>query len=55
MRLMNARTEMLDRQRKIHRIQIVEIMAAKQEAGDGNRACKQQEVQPVPGDHAVTD
>jgi hypothetical protein len=52
MRLVNARIETLHRQRKIHRIQIVEGMTPKHEAGDGNRARQKNEGQLLPVDHA---
>ena len=47
-RLMDARIETLHRQRKIDGIQVVEIMAAKNEASDGNRARQKHEEQLLP-------
>jgi hypothetical protein len=52
MRLVNARIKTLHRKREIHRIQIVEVMTPKHEAGDGNRARQKNEGQLLPVDHA---
>jgi hypothetical protein len=40
MGLMDARIKALHRQREVHRIQVVKVMAPKCEAADGNRACQ---------------
>lgn len=51
MRLVNPRIKMLHPQREIHRIQVVEIMAPKHEARDGNRARQKHERQLLPVSH----
>ena len=48
MRLMDARIKTPHRQRKIHGIEVVEIMASKHETRDGNRARQKHEEQLLP-------
>jgi len=40
MGLLDARIKALHRQREVHRIQVVKVMAPKCEAAAGNRACQ---------------
>jgi hypothetical protein len=52
MGLMDARIKTLHSQRKIHGIQIVEVMTPKHEASDGNGARQKNESQLLPIKHA---
>ena len=51
MRLMDSRIKVLHGQRKIHGVQVVEVMASKDKASDGNCARKKDEGQPLPINH----
>ena len=51
MGLVDARAEVLHRQREVHGIEVVKIMAAKGEATDGNRTRQEREEHLLPVDH----